>query len=250
TVQRKPKRPNQEPVLRSWKAGAIVAAARATEDITWMDDLSTKWTPFPYNVDAWFPSPHLRIPTNKGHEAMVYLTFIIDHWDDLPPRTIFVHGHRKSWHQDDILKLVNHLQFPALESEGYISLRCDWYPSCPIEIRPLAHDTPAWGPGENRHETEYAIAEAWESLFPGTEIPETIAAPCCAQFAVTRDAIRRHGLSDYERMRNWLLDTTLDDNISGRVFEKLWAFIMTGESVHCPAPQRCACQFFDHCDAQ
>lgn len=35
---------------------------------------------------------------NWGREASSYLQFIIEHYDDLPPRMIFVHGHNSSWH--------------------------------------------------------------------------------------------------------------------------------------------------------
>ncbi len=84
-------------------------------------------------------SPELQIPQIKGHEAMVYLTFIINHWDNLPAQAIFVHGHRTSWPQEgDIVSLIRSLRLPTLN--GYIPLRYDWYPSCPAEIRPITHD--------------------------------------------------------------------------------------------------------------
>lgn len=63
---------------------------------------------------------------------MVYLTYIIEHYDSLPPYAIFVHGHKEAWHQEkDIVQLISSLRISALEQLGYISLRCDWYPSCP-----------------------------------------------------------------------------------------------------------------------
>lgn len=163
---------------------------------------------------------------------MVYLTFITDNYENLPPHVVFVHGHRNSWHQEgDIVDLVRALQVPELEDVGYVPLRCDWYPSCAAEIRPIDHDAIVWGPGVNRQETENAIGYAWPIFFPGVPLPDTIASQCCAQFAATRGAIQRRTKDDYLRMREWLLETPLIDDISGRVLEKLWAYIMTNEPV-------------------
>ncbi|EOD50629.1 uncharacterized protein K452DRAFT_310922 [Neofusicoccum parvum] len=197
-----------------------------------MDRIADNWTPIPYRADAWFPPAHLRLPANKGHEAMAYLTFIIENHADFPPYAVFTHGHLDAWHQEaDTVALVRALQLPALDAQGYVSLRCDWYPSCPAEIRPLTHDAVVWGPGVNRNETEDAIVQAWGRLFPGTQVPETLASQCCAQFAVTREAVLRRSVDEYERMREWLLETRLPDDVSGRVFEKVWAYIFTNETV-------------------
>ena len=73
--------------------------------------------------------------------------------------------------------------------------------------------------------------EVWERFFPGVQLPETIAAQCCAQFAVRDEKIRKRGRETYERMREWILETELIDDVSGRVLEKLWAYIFTEEAV-------------------
>ena len=38
------------------------------------------------------------LPINAGREAASYLQFILLHWDHLPERMIFMHGHWASWH--------------------------------------------------------------------------------------------------------------------------------------------------------
>lgn len=233
--------------------GAVVAASRDGEDLSWMTTsslmkeyvnkqdtthrltnfINESWTLYPYNVsNPQNPDTRLQIPKSKGHEAMVYLSYLISNYDSLPWCTFFIHGHFLSWHQETpISRLINNLNRTALAREGYISLRCDWYPSCPAEIRPYAHDAVVWGPGIQHRETELAIAGNWKQLFPEEKLPETIASPCCAQFAVTRAAIRRRSKHEYVRMRDWLLATLLEDEVSGRVFEKLWAYIFTGDAV-------------------
>ncbi|KAF7188335.1 hypothetical protein HII31_10399, partial [Pseudocercospora fuligena] len=234
--------------------GAVVAAGSSGIDLSWMrqTQFQADWTTYPYDVDKPnHPDERLRIPLNKGHEAMPYLSWLIDNYDDLPWMTVFVHGHFISWHQSDtITNLIRTLNRTALAQVGYVPLRCDWYPSCSKEIRPQHHDAVYWGPGVKRKETEFAIAGNWRQLFPGEKLPETISSVCCAQFAVTRAAIRRRPRDDYIRMREWLIHTLLEDEVSGRVLEKLWAYIFTGEPVHCPPPQQCACQYFGKCDKQ
>lgn len=147
-----------------------------------------------------------------------------------------------------MVAIINDLRLPALDDAGYAPLRCDWYPSCPREIRPIDHDAIVWGPGVHREDTEYEIGRVWTMLFGNdTALPETIASQCCAQFAVTRKAIRQREKKEYDRMRDWLVETDLINDVSGRVFEKLWAYTFTKEAVRCPPPQQCACEFLGRC---
>ena len=73
---------------------------------------------------------------------------------------------------------------------------------------------------------------------------------CCAQFALTRQKIRERPLSDYQRYRNWITETGLEDNVSGRVLEYSWHVIFGRGPVHCPNAAVCYCQTFGLCDLQ
>lgn len=206
------------------------------------------WSLHRYNYDDPSPPPASSFPMNKGNEAMMYLSYVINNYDSLPDYSIFIHGHRESWHQEgDMVNIINNFQLQALEDAGYAPLRCDWYPSCPREIRPIHHDVIVWGPGVHREDTEIEIGKAWAALFVNETLPHTIASQCCAQFAVTRKAIQKRSKAEFERMRQWIIDTRLSNDVSGRVFEKLWAYIFTKESIRCPPPQQCACMFFGQC---
>lgn len=193
----------------------------------------SSWTIYEYDVRRPnHEDARLRFPASKGHEAMIYLSYIIGNYEQLPWGAIFMHGHPEAWHQEaTAAQLVQGLNRTALALQGYVSLRCDWYPSCPGEMRPIHHDAVVWGPEANTKGTEAAIANNWRLLFPDEPLPETIASPCCAQFAVTRQAIVRRPKEDYERLREWLITSLLEDELSGRVLEKLWAYILTGEAV-------------------
>ena len=66
---------------------------------------------------------------------MAYLTYIIDHYDNLPDIAVFVHGHYRSWHQHaPISAKIRALNVTAVERENYVSLRCSDNMGC--ERRP------------------------------------------------------------------------------------------------------------------
>ena len=92
------------------------------------------------------------------------------------------------------------------------------------------------------------MAENWEAVMgPNTTMPDLVAAPCCAQFAVSRTQVLQRPLSDYQRIRQWVLDTPLSDRVSGRVMEYSWHMIFQKESVFCPEIQQCYCDVYGHC---
>lgn len=156
--------------------------------------------------------------------------------------------HSANKKEDNLVRIISGLNLTALAHTGYISLRCDWYPSCPEELRPVNQDAVVWGPDAERKTTEDAIASNWRFMFPKEKMPKAIASPCCAQFAVTRQAIQSRPINHYHRLRNWLEDSLLEDSISGRVLEKLWAYIFLGKPVHCPDQQLCSCEYFRRCE--
>lgn len=70
---------------------------------------------------------------NKGHESMVYLNYIVEHFDDLAPLTLFIHGHLESWHQDwNMDETIRTLNLTEVAKEGYVNLRCDWAHGCKL----------------------------------------------------------------------------------------------------------------------
>lgn len=77
------------------KPALIVSRVAADGDPNWLDPLSKKYHLCMYTVDAHVDkySNNLQVPANKGHEAMAYLTFIIDNYDYVPAAGAdFVHG--------------------------------------------------------------------------------------------------------------------------------------------------------------
>lgn len=222
----------------------LVVPKTKDEDVQWISELLPSFQTAIYEVDD--PSAPLHPPKNKGHEVMVYLSYIIDHYDALPDVSIFIHSHRWAWHNNELLdqdtaQMLQRLSAERVTREGYMNLRCHWDPGCPDWMRPGATEEDI-----NKQE-QTLVAKAWSEIFPLDPIPEVLAQPCCAQFAISRDRIRGVPLGRYVWYRDWLLRTPLSDYISGRVWEYVWQFVFTGQNVVCPSMHVCYCDGYGVC---
>jgi hypothetical protein len=183
---------------------------------------------------------------NKGNEVMAYLSYIIDFYEELPDVAIFMHSHRFAWHNNLILDkdaslMVRHLSPERVSRDGYMNLRCHWYPGCPEWMRPSVteHD-------EFKKEQDI-LAVSWAELFPDEDMPTVLAQPCCAQFALSRERIRSIPRELFVWLRDWVLRTTLSDFLAGRVFEYVWQYIFTASPIHCPSMSACYCDGYGLC---
>jgi hypothetical protein len=93
---------------------------------------------------------------------------------------------------------------------------------CPSEIHPVGDEGLAAGKEKEKLSTKDVYKKAFEEFMPNTTVPGEVGVPCCSQFAVTRDTIRHRPKEDYVRIREWVTNTPLDDDLSGRVLEYSW----------------------------
>ena len=151
-------------------------------------------------------------------------SYIIDRYDTLPANVIFHHAERFQWHNDnldyDALPLLQKFRLEHLKEQGYVNLRCAWVLGCPVEIRPITDATPA-SADEPVH-AKHVYKGAFEELFPGVTVPEEIGVNCCSQFGVRRETIKRRSKAEYIKYREWLKESPLGDDLSGRVLEYSW----------------------------
>ena len=222
----------------------LVVPRMSSENVDWISEELPDWDTAIYVADD--PSAPLHVPKNKGHEAMIYFTYIIDHYDTLPDVVVFMHSHRWAWHNNELLssdaaEMLRHLSFDRVQRLGYFNMRCHWNPGCPAWMHPGTIDE-----ASDRQE-ETLIAQAWSEIFPNDPIPLVLAVPCCAQFAVSGDRIRARPKTDYIFYRNWLLQTDLEDYLSGRIWEYLWPVVFVGDSFYCPVQAECYCDGYGMC---
>ncbi|PQE13543.1 Mitochondrial carrier protein [Rutstroemia sp. NJR-2017a WRK4] len=217
---------------------AVVIGHLEEEDISWVGEYLPDWQSYIYSVD----NPNADLHTiNKGHESIVYLTYIIDNYDDLPSTIAFLHAHQygwwDAWHTDvpghDNVVSLNTLNLDLVQEQGYVNLRCASKPGCQPQ------DTK-----DHIHINE----ELWGQIFgEDVAMPEEIGAACCAQFAVSRAQVEQRSKEEYIHFRNWVVNTTLPDRESGRVMEYLWHIIFGRDGVHCPDPDQCYCEVYGRC---
>jgi hypothetical protein len=153
---------------------------------------------------------------NLAHEALPYLRFIIDHYDNLPRRTVFLHGHRASWHNKDMAVVLRALNWDL----EYANLNVN-------SGLHLAPDAPVEGGGPMR----YAYIKAvWPTAFQPWfgPIPPYFNVHCCGQFLVSRDAIRALPLAFWQAYYNLALRSpfAVPANLA-ILYEHMWGFVMT-----------------------
>ena len=222
----------------------LVIPQLVTDNTSWIENLSADITLALYSVND--PRAALHPPKNKGHEVMVYLSYIIDHYDDLPDIVIFMHAHRQAWHNSDLLgfdaaKMVSRLNGETVMRKGYMNMRCSWDPGCPEWLH-LHTGEEMLGKQE-----QTLVAKHWQELFPLDDLPPTLSQPCCAQFAVSKGRILSIPLARFIFYRDWLLRTTLTDYVSGRIWEFTWQYVFTGHHTYCPLEDTCYCEGFGVC---
>jgi Protein of unknown function (DUF3431) len=158
----------------------------------------------------------------SSHILTMDSCYLIDNYDRLPNIIVFIHSLQYQWHNDDPNKdgatVLSRLQLPYVLSQGYINLRCVWVIGCPAEIH---LNSP-----RGEFPTEASFAEGFAKLFPEQvakgEIPDVVGASCCAQFAVTATKVREKPRNEYIRIRDWIINTPLEDSVSGRILEYSW----------------------------
>ncbi|CAD6456387.1 5dd72dd2-5e97-4f65-977b-23592e0fb39b-CDS [Sclerotinia trifoliorum] len=225
----------------------LVIASTSEEDVSWVmenfeNDTSIQSTI--YRADD--PQAEYHPPKNKGHEVMIYLSYIIENYNNLSDVSIFMHSHQTTWHNNELLDLdsaqmISRLSSERVIREGYMNLRCHWHPGCPDWMHPGIVEE-----DDNKQE-QTIMARAWLELFPLEPVPDVLAQPCCAQFAVSKERIQTLPLARYIFYRDWLLRTELSDYISGRVWEYIWQFVFSGQTILCPKEHICYCDGYGIC---
>ncbi|KAI9041916.1 DUF3431 domain-containing protein [Aspergillus affinis] len=285
----------------SGRPALVVSHVDSDGDTGWLDALREKYQVCVYHIETDSSTststsntidkktttegnPTLQVPTNRAHEAITYLTFLIDNYFSIPHQgAVFIHGSRFAWHNDDPtydnLSLLQHLNLPfALHASGYHNLRCDWS---------LSTCVPGAGPQGSLENSVQAVLQPWsartvsdrglpgalEEIFGaslgemGVEVgmgrsrlgrTDTVRAQCCAQFAVSRNGVWQHSREEYVALRQWLLDgmdgrrgaAPKDDRVAGRIISYIWHILFMkrdGAGVDLGELNRKACPSAEEC---
>ena len=146
---------------------------------------------------------------------------------------VFLHSHRNGHPIPEepgridysAVELVTELRQDFVLQEGFVNLRCRRSPGCPADIEPFR------GSANTANVGEQYYAAAWKELFGNNKVPKVIGAPCCSQFAVSREAVLKRPLADYQRMYDWVLHNTLPDEVTSNIMEYTWHIIFGKDPV-------------------
>ncbi|TQV93821.1 hypothetical protein IF1G_07553 [Cordyceps javanica] len=226
----------------------LVLATLKSDDISWTSRLAIpNLRVIRYVSDDPTARYHPPVP-RKGREALIYHTYFHDFYDDLPDLSIMIHAEERPWHmegalQQSMLFALSRLDLGRARARGYANLRVSWENACPAWL-----DTTKT-PDESEKQEEPYMRGAFEANFglAPLEVPRILAGPCCSQFVVARDAVRRHPRAQYRRTRDWLVETELSDYIAGRTWEHMFPWLFRGAATDCPGEAQAYCAMYGVC---
>ncbi|KAG8526891.1 uncharacterized protein KY384_008320 [Bacidia gigantensis] len=213
-------------------------------DVSWIREGLTDLSVILYVPND--PAAEFHAPKNKGNEVMIYLSYIIDHYEKLPEVSVFMHSHHFAHHNNELLgfdavRMIRQLKDDHVIRQGFFNLRCSWSPGCPEWLHPHpSQDTLG-------KQEEVVLAETWHEMFPHESLPPTLAQACCAQFAISKERIQALPKSHYIFFRDWIIRTPLSDYVSGRIWEYSWQVVFKGKPIVCPVEHMCYCDGFGVC---
>lgn len=192
-------------------SNTTIVVSRYNRPTLWTRDLTNKG----YRVIIYdhglgdMQSPY-NLGKNKGKEASAYLKYIVDHYDSLTPYTVFLHDEETAWHHR------GKIQDRVLEHQG----KRDKYKS---------FNSATCGDIRNGYWKEMqAFFKRYLEPYIGSASKYgnwTLGELCCAQFVVSRSLIKQHPKKMYSDAFKWIMNTNLDYEITGRLFEWTWRII-------------------------
>ena len=189
-----------------------VVVAHYNEDLDWCIKLSKDYDIRIYsktNKNFNF------IDNNKGQEIPMYLKYIIDNYNNLSDKTLFLHGHKTSHHQDYSSDFI--IQNVNWNLNDFFSVNrrnCYQEVSSTFEYSEGAFNN--WLRNNwNVFENELKFPE--DGLFFYSN----------AQFVVDKKLILQYKLDFWIKLYDWISNTDLSNIISSRIFEYVWHYIFT-----------------------
>ncbi|CAF0802323.1 unnamed protein product [Didymodactylos carnosus] len=187
----------------------MIVVSHWQEDIDWLELYLGHIAHIVYTRTNSLATNNLAV--NKGREAVVYLKYIVDNYENLADVTAFVHGHRTSWHQrspDDIVIALRALKWGKYD---YMPLTCV-----------MTHTQFRLNSGDHQWTVNYQL---WNDVLKqelGEQPRVQVNTHCCASFAVKKEKILSHPKSFYQNIHDYILNSKESDGKTGRTLEYSW----------------------------
>jgi hypothetical protein len=198
--------------------------AHFNEGLGWIENLNGDYNKIVYSKTIDYNKERF-IPINKGQEVPMYLKYIIDFYDNLPEKTLFLHAHLNSPHQDfDSSYIVENLNW---DCDDFFSVnKREWYQEVSKNYQLSQGSFDVW------------LTKYWHKFQDFLPFPENgLFFYSGAQFVVSKELILQYPKYFYENLYDWVLTDTINlppqtsDEIISRIFEYTWHYIFTKKPV-------------------
>jgi len=193
-----------------------VLIAHYNEDLNWIKTIDSNLKIFIYSKTN---KNHHFYPINKGQEVNLYLKYIIDNYKNLPEKTLFLHAHENSYHQEFVSSFIcNNVNW---ECDDYFSVnRRDYYQEVSDKYSLSGGAYHNW------------LKTNWNQLYNNyLDFPEKLMFYSCAQFVVSQDLILQYPILFWNNLLQWINLTHLSNVITSRIFEYTWHYIFTKNAI-------------------
>lgn len=211
-----------------------ILIAHYKEDLSWLDEFEFDGNIIVYSkTDHRDPKRHISI--NKSQEVPMYIKYILDNYDDLPDKILFMHGHSDSPHQDYPSRYIcenvdwNHEMFFSVNKR-------DWYQEVSSNIQVSSGSFDIW------------LRKYWDIFSEFLSFPENgLRFYSGAQFVVDKSLIIQYPRLFWQRLYDWSISEEINlpgyssDYVSSRIFEYTWHYIFTKDPIE---PQKEYSQIF------
>lgn len=188
-----------------------IISSHYREDIKWLEDFDCPVFIFSkkgantekVNKENYFVFKEI---PNVCREAFSYLFYIVNYWDQLADSNFFIHGHEYAYHQRMPIKvaLEQHQKKDFFDFNYYFKYN-------------FVYD-----------DKQKIFLYLWNELYKNLgDMPMNITCDTCAQFVVSKDAIKQRSKSFYENLLNKLFNLCHDKETNfnyrcGAFFELTW----------------------------
>jgi len=195
-----------------------VLIAHYNKPVEWISEINKDIEIYLYttNKDVFKPLIKKRIvDVNKGMDANLYLNYIIDNYDNLPDKILFLHHHENDWTQEyKAWEIVNNINW-NLANYFSVGAKCNYWYCIP----------------NNKDYHIKMMKDYWYLFEKYIPYPNELKYIAGTQFCVSRGLILQYPKEYYQYLLDFLYTTSLDSMFSGRLFEYVWHYLFTHEPI-------------------
>ena len=187
-----------------------IVVAHYNENIEWFKNLEVDCDKKIYSKTL---SEYNFVPKNSGLDAPCYMKYVIDNYDNLPDKTLFLHGHSDSVHQDYPSSYIcKHVNW-GLDDFFSVNKR-EWYQELSPDFE-MTNGGYSW------------VKDNWQMFQGELKFPEKLVFYQGSQFVVDKKLFLQYKRDFWINLYNWIQDTELPMFISSRILEYTWHYILT-----------------------